>query len=51
MALMGQPEVYLTYKAELFNGSGEVVDERTLMLLNSWIDRFAAWIERTSRDA
>jgi len=51
MALMGQPEVYLTYKAELFNGSGEVVDERALMLLNSWIDRFAAWIERTSRDA
>jgi chromate reductase len=49
MPLMGLPEVYLSYKAELFDGSGDVVEERTRTLLNGWIDRFAEWIERTSR--
>lgn len=34
-------------KAELFDGSGDVVEERTRTLLNGWIDRFAEWIERT----
>ena len=46
--LMGQPEVYFTYKAELFDGAGNVADETTRGFLDRWIDRFAAWIERTS---
>jgi chromate reductase, NAD(P)H dehydrogenase (quinone) len=46
--LMGQPEVYFQYKPELFGEDGSVVDERTRDFLNRWIDRFAAWIERTS---
>jgi chromate reductase len=47
MVLMGQPEIYFTYKPDLFNGSGDLVDERTRDVLNTWIDRFTKWIERT----
>lgn len=48
MVVMGQPEVYFTYKPELFDAEGEVVDEKTREFLNTWVDRFAAWIERSS---
>ena len=47
--LMGQPEVYFTYKPELFDKDNNVVDDSTRDLLNTWIDRFAAWIEHTGR--
>lgn len=48
MVLMGQPEVYFTYKPELFGEDGAVVDESTKAFLNTWVDRFAAWIDRTA---
>ncbi|MCQ8783978.1 NADPH-dependent FMN reductase [Mangrovibrevibacter kandeliae] len=48
MVLMGQPEVYFTYKPELFDADNNVADESTKVFLNRWIDRFTAWIERTS---
>lgn len=47
MVLMGQPEVYFTYKPELFNEDNDVTDERTRKFLQSWIDRFAKWIALT----
>ncbi len=46
--LMGQPEVYFTYKPELFADDGTVSCEKTRAFLTQWIDRFEAWIERTS---
>ena len=46
--LMGQPEVYFTYKAELFDADNNVADATTRDFLNRWIDRFAGWIERTA---
>ncbi|HET8728308.1 MAG TPA: NAD(P)H-dependent oxidoreductase [Alphaproteobacteria bacterium] len=46
--LMGQPEVYFTYRPELFDATNEVADEQTKAFLNGWIDRFATWIERTA---
>ena len=46
--LMGQPEVYFTYKPELFDADGSVVDASTRNFLTAWVDRFSAWIERTS---
>lgn len=49
MVLMGQPEVYFAYKPELFDASNNVVNEETKAFLNTWIDRFAAWIERTGQ--
>ena len=48
MVVMGQPEVYFTYKPELFDGDGEVVDPKTRDFLEGWVDRFATWIERTA---
>ena len=45
---MGQPEVYFTYKPELFDADGSVVDASTRNFLTAWVDRFSAWIERTS---
>jgi chromate reductase, NAD(P)H dehydrogenase (quinone) len=42
--LLGQPEIYLTYKEGLFDSSYAVTDERIATLLKSFIDRFAAWI-------
>jgi chromate reductase len=45
--LMGQPEVYFTYKPELFDENNNVVPGETKDFLNAWIDRFANWIERT----
>jgi chromate reductase len=48
MVVMGQPEVYFTYKPELFDAEGDVVDEKTREFLGAWVDRFSAWIERTA---
>jgi len=47
--VMGQPEVYFTYKPELFDESNNVADEATKKFLNGWIDRFASWIARTAQ--
>ncbi|MCB9947247.1 MAG: NAD(P)H-dependent oxidoreductase [Rhodospirillaceae bacterium] len=49
-ALMGQPEVYFTYKPELFDETGAIANETTRDFLNGWIDRFAAWIDRIAAD-
>lgn len=48
MVLMGQPEVYFTWKPELFDAAGDVADENTKAFLNRWIDRFKLWVELTS---
>lgn len=45
---MGQPEVYFTYRPELFDAANRVADEETRAFLDGWIDSFAAWIDRTA---
>lgn len=45
--LMGQPEMYLTYKAEMFDAEHNVVDAKTREFLGRWVDRFTSWVERT----
>ncbi|MCB5174332.1 MULTISPECIES: NADPH-dependent FMN reductase [Microvirga] len=47
--LMGQPEVYFTYKPELFDENNNIVEPSTKAFLNGWVDRFAAWIARTAQ--
>jgi chromate reductase len=47
--LMGQPEVYFTYKPELFDAQNNVVDPSAKDFLSNWVDRFAAWIARTAQ--
>lgn len=46
--LMGQPEVYFSYKPELFAPDGSVVDEKTKLFLEKWVDRFEGFIQRVS---
>jgi len=48
MVLMGQPEVYYSYKAEAFDSENNVVAEETKAFLEKWIDRFSGWIEHTA---
>ena len=45
--VMGQPELYYSYKPEHFGADGEVIDEATKTYLESWIGSFAGWIEKT----
>ena len=47
MVLMGQPEVYFSYKPELFDEANNIDSESTKTFLNSWVDRFWGWIVRT----
>lgn len=44
--LMTQPEVYFTYKPELFDAEGAITNPETLAFLSGWIDSFARWIDR-----
>ena len=46
--VMGQPEVYLTWKAELFDEDGGIANESTRSFLQNWVKDFEEWIERTS---
>ncbi len=45
-ALLTQPEVYFSYKEELFDEAGNVTNEDTKTFLTGFIDTFAAWIEK-----
>jgi chromate reductase len=47
MVLMGQAEVYFTYKPELFDAEGAVANEETRKFLQGFIDKFSAWIDKT----
>lgn len=46
LAVISQPELYLQWRPDLFDASGEVADESLRNLLNSWVDRFSDWINR-----
>ncbi|MBS0383786.1 MAG: NAD(P)H-dependent oxidoreductase [Proteobacteria bacterium] len=46
IALISQPELYLSLKPGQINENGEVVDEALKSLLQTFVDRFAAWIDR-----
>lgn len=48
MALLGQPEVYLQYKPELFDAEHNIVNADTRAFLNGWVERFNGWITRTA---
>ncbi|WP_454883372.1 NADPH-dependent FMN reductase [Sphingomonas oryzagri] len=48
MVLMGQPELYFTWKAYLFDAEGNVLDEKTRDFFNAWIERFEAWVIRAT---
>lgn len=49
MALMGQPEVYLTFKAEAYDEDDNVTDQSTREFLEKYLSKFGAWIKQTAR--
>ncbi len=46
MIMMGQPELYLHWKAGLLDDAGHVADEAVKKRLELFVERFAAWMER-----
>ena len=44
--LMGQPEVYLTFKSGLIGDDAEVTNEETRKFLADYVNLFAAWVAR-----
>jgi chromate reductase len=49
MPVLQQPEAYIGGAGSLFDDRGELADEGTRALFNSFIDAFTAWIERTAK--
>ncbi len=46
IALISQPELYLSLQPGQLSETGEIADEKLRALLQSFIDRFSAWIAR-----
>jgi chromate reductase len=46
IAVLGQPEVYLSFKPGLVDASNHLTDDATRLFLRSFLDRFAHWIDR-----
>jgi chromate reductase len=49
MPTLQQPEAYVGGAAGLFDAEGQLVNEGTAKFFKSFIDAFAAWIERTAK--
>lgn len=47
LRVMPQPEVYLTVKEGLFAEDGSLADESTAKFLKGYLDKLAAWIDKT----
>ena len=44
--VLGQPEAFVQVKAETFDASGTLADDRTRKFLQKWVDAWAAWVKR-----
>ena len=44
--LMGQPEAYIQFKQGLVDEQHNVTDESVRKFLQSYVDAFAAWVDR-----
>lgn len=42
--VLGQPEVFLTYKPGFFDAQGGIADEGTKQFLQGWMDRYVAFV-------
>lgn len=51
MHLLGQPEVYFTWKPDMVDEHGAFKDEKTTKFLEGFVDRFAKWIDRLAAGA
>jgi chromate reductase, NAD(P)H dehydrogenase (quinone) len=44
--LMPKPEVFVRFADKMFSASGELVDVETRKFVGTWLEAFAAWVER-----
>jgi chromate reductase len=42
---LGQPEVFLQHKDDLFDPAGGIANPSTKKFLQSWVDKYVAWIK------
>lgn len=49
MPTLGQPEVYLTWKDDMVDSSGNISDEKTKAFLQGFIDKFEKWTQTHSQ--
>ena len=49
VTLMGQPEGYISFKPGLIDDQHNVTDESVRKFLQTYVDAFAAWVERHSK--
>ena len=45
MPTMGQPEMYLQFKDELFDADYNVTNDGTKKFFESFLNKFAGWVE------
>lgn len=49
MKLMGQPEVYFSFKDGIIDSAGNVADESTKAFLQGFVDKLAAWVDANAQ--
>ena len=45
MPTMGQPELYIGYKEDMFDADHNVLNEGTQKFLQGFVDKFASWVD------
>jgi chromate reductase len=48
VATLGQPEVFIKHDPATINEKGEIVSDGTLKFLQTFVDRYVAWVKRNT---
>ena len=46
MPTVGQPEIFLQLRDDLFDAQGNIGSDITRKMLQQWLERYAAWVDR-----
>ena len=46
MPTVGQPEIFLQMRDDLFDDAGDIANDVARKMLRQWLERFARWVER-----
>ncbi|MDF1484446.1 NAD(P)H-dependent oxidoreductase [Ramlibacter sp. H39-3-26] len=46
MPTLGQPELFLQAKEDLFDGAGHIANPGTKEFLQKWVNQYAAWVKK-----
>lgn len=45
-SVLGQPEIYLVYKPDMFDDKNTITNEDTKKFLQGYLDKFSAWVQK-----